>query len=127
MHDGSNENSVFVLSIEDAEREAVDQPLADAGAFDWARIREALDSAGRLFDGLEKIYAKALRSCLVEARRLQHFLVSPGVKFNSQLLTASEAFLNASAAGIPLVFPERSSSRRRSASANHSFSTSVSA
>src|SRR2546427_10923675 len=90
MHDGSNENSVFVLSIEDAEREAVDQPLADAGAFDWARIREALDSAGPRFDRLVEIDPQALRPCLVEAARPPPFHVSHGGELYFEPLTASE-------------------------------------
>ncbi len=50
MHDGRNEDPIFLPCVKNCEREAKDKPPANAGPFDWACIQELLDSARCLFD-----------------------------------------------------------------------------
>src|SRR6266516_1272971 len=91
-----------------------------------ARSRKFRQSFVRVLNRCDEVESEAFGFALVELSCQNELVLSFGMKLNTSHRSVEWAFLITFSAGIPAIFPDLSSARRRSASWSQSLSTSAS-
>jgi len=126
MRDRNDEDSLRLDTVDQAVRKPGYEQTPES-ATEWATaIRELENPLVRAFDGSDEIQAEVLGLALEIPGGGDEFVLSFAMKLDTPHRSVERAFSKTSAAGIPRVLPDSSSSSLRSASSSQSLSASAS-
>src|ERR671924_79430 len=126
VHDSDDVNAIRLDAIQETIRKLWDKEAPDPPTQRCAGRRRFGESFVRFLNGGDEVESEALCFALLELSGGNELGLRFGMKLNAPHRSVERAFLTTFSAGIPAIFPDLSSSRRRSASCSHSFSTSAS-
>ena len=119
-----DENPLWFDAVEQREEESGNHGTPDTTPNTAPACRELHEPSGGLLNEIDEVYAEIFRFRLEVSRGSNKFRLSFRVELDAPHRIEERALRNTSSAGTPATFPERSSSRRRSASSSQRHSLS---
>ena len=127
MHDSDDIDALGLDAIQETIGKLGDENPPEPPAKRRARGRKRKEAFIRALNREDKFEPEAFRLALVELGYRYELVLGFGMKLNASHRSEERAFLITFSAGIPVTFPDLSSSNRRSASSRQTFSASASA
>ena len=116
VHDRDDVDAFRLDAIQETVWKLRNQKTPEAAAKRWARGRKLEQSFVRVLNRNDEVESEPFRLALVKLGCRNELVLCFGMKLNASHRSVERAFLITFAAGIPAIFPDLSSSSRRSAS-----------